>query len=284
MLTENTDDDTMDKKQYVRWYKLARAAVGDSKLIPERTDSDIIDNQVSKDNWLNLSPVKNLEEVASSVNPNIWFSIHEDGTASIGVHFNNKDSMEKIGNILSSACDEQKTELLSVMRDLDDTWETTLSRKIKESHPRQSPDYHDEWDTGANELDDDAIEELFKRSQKIFDDGNKEKEERKDIGMYYSETPTLNLVECEFDLKDEEFKKRILIAHEILGICYNVKTNTQIKKELRKVLENKRTEITSLKKLIKLDSKIVKKEVSDKRKAKILELEKEIMNLEKELL
>ena len=61
----------MDKKKYVKWYKLARETVGDSKLIPERTDSDIIDNHVSKENWLNLSPAKNLEEVASSVNPNI---------------------------------------------------------------------------------------------------------------------------------------------------------------------------------------------------------------------
>ena len=75
-----------------------------------------------------------------------------------------------------------------------------------------------------------------------------------------------------------------MIAHEILGICYNVKTVIQVKKELQKVLEKKRDELDALRKLNKLDSKIIPKEVSDKRKAKILELEKELMKLEKELL
>lgn len=273
----------MDKKKYVKWYKLARASVGDSNLIPERTDSDIIENHVSKDNWLNLSPAKNLEEVSSSVNPNIWFSIHEGGIGNIGVHFNNKDSMKKIRNILSSTCNEQKTELMNVMKDLDNTWETTLSRKIKESHPRQSPDYYDEWEIPANKLNNEAIEELFKRSQKIFDEGKREAEYKMETGNYYSETPTLNLVECEIDLTEDKFKKQILIAHEILGICYNVKTGTQVKKELQKVLEKKGNELEALKKLNKLESKIVPKEVSDKRKVKILELEKEIMKLKEEL-
>lgn len=274
----------MDKNKYIKWYKLAKATIGDSNLIPERIDSDIIGNHVSKENWLNLSPSKNLEAVSSSVNPNIWFSIDEDKRGSIGVHFNNKDSMKKIKNVLSSACDEQKVELLSVMMDLDDTWKTTLNRKIKVSNPRQSPKYDQEWEETANKLDNEAIEKLFNKSQMIFDDGKREAETKKEEGKYYSETPTLNLIECEFDLGEDDFKKQMLIAHEILVICCNIKTVTQVKKELKKVLEKKGVELEALKKLIKLDSKIVPKGVSDTRKAKILELEKEIMKLERELL
>ena len=281
MLNEGID--IMDKKEYVKWYKFAREAVGDSNLILERTDSDIIDNHVSKENWLNLSPAKNLEGVASSVNPNIWISIYEDG-GEIGVHFNSKISMKKIRNILSSASNEQKTVLMNVMKDLDNTWETTLSSKIKKFNPRQSPKYELEWKKTSNELNNKGIEELFNISQKIFEDGKKEAEYQRERGKYYSKTPTLNVVTCEFDLKENEFKKRILIAHEILGICYNIKTDTKIKKELQKDLDMKRNKVEKLKNLIKLDSKMVPKEVTGKRMANILELEKEIMKLENELL
>lgn len=272
----------MEENEYVKWYKLARATVGNSKLIPERTDLDIIENQISRENWLNLSPAKNLENVSSSINPNIWFSI-DGGRGYIGLHFNSKDSMKKIRNIMSSAGNEQKIELINLMKDLEDTWETALSRKIKTSHPRQSPDYYNGWKIPANKLDDETIEELFKKSRKIYYDGERKAEVKKGIDKYYSETPVLNLVKCDFSLNENEFKKQILIAHKILEICYEVKTDAQTNKELQKVLEKKKKQITNLRKLNKLDSKIIPKEISDKRMANISKLENEILELEKEL-
>ena len=80
-----------------------------------------------------------------------------------------------------------------------------------------------------------------------------------------------------------QFKKQILIAHKILEICYEVKTDAQTNKELQKVLEKKKKQITNLRKLNKLDSKIIPKEISDKRMANISKLENEILELEKEL-
>jgi len=272
----------MEENEYIKWYKLARATVGESKLIPERTDLDIIENQISRENWLNLSPANNIEKVSSSVNPNIWFSIH-GGRGHIGLHFNSKDSMKKIRNIMSSACNEQKTELMNLMKDLEDTWETTLNKKIKTSHPRQSPDYHDDWKILANKLDKETIEELFTRSQKIYSDGKRKAEVKKGMDKYYSETPVLNLVECDFSPNENEFKKQILIAHKILEICYDVKTDAKTNKELQKVLEKKKNRITALRKLNKLESKIMPKEVSNKRMVNISELEHEILELEKEL-
>lgn len=271
----------MEKNEYVKWYKFARATVGDSKLILERTDLDI-KNQISEKNWLNLSPAKNLENVPSSVNPNIWFSI-DGGIGYIGLHFNSKDSMKKIRNIMSSVCNEQKTELMNLMKDLDDTWETTLRKKIKKSHPMQSPDYDFGWEIPANKLNEEAIEELFNRSQKIYYDGKRKTEMEKGMGKYYSETPVLNLVECNFSLNENEFKKQILIVHKILEICYDVKTDAQTNKELQKKLAITKNKLISLRKLNKLDSKMVSKEVSDKRKMMVFELENEILEFEKEL-
>lgn len=274
----------IQKEVYIKWYQLARETVGDSYLIPERTEEDIINNQVSNENWLNLSPVKNLAEVASSVNPNIWFSI--DATVcSMGIHFNNKESMNKIKNILRSRCDTQKTELEDAMKELDDTWKTTLSRKIKNHHPMQSPEYETVITKPANHLDDNAIVELFTVSQKIAEEGKKEKQKFKERNQYYSETPTLSLVVCDFALNkktQEEFKKRILIAHRIMEICYHVKTDHVIKKEVGASIDKLKKERNALKKLIQLDSKIVHKNITDNRRAKVAELEIEIRKLEEE--
>jgi len=269
---------------YIKWYKLARVTVGDSYLIPKRTDEDIINNQVSNENWLNLSPAKNLVEVASSVNPNIWFSIHASG-CSIGVHFNNEKSMNKIKNILRSRCDTQKTELENVMKELDNSWKTTLSRKKKEYHPMQPPKYEPVITKPANHLDDIAIVELFTLSQKIAEEGRKQKQKLKELNQYYSETPTLNLVECDFALNkktEEEFKTRILIAHRIMEICYHVKTDHAIKKEVEASIDKLKKERNALKKLIQLDSKIVPKNITNNRRAKVADLEIEIRKLEEE--
>jgi len=94
----------VNEKEYVKWYGLAKTAVGDSELIPERSETEIVKN-ISHDNWLNISPAKDKEEAANSVNPNIFLSIYEDGNGVIGIVYNNVASMDKIKNILKISSD-----------------------------------------------------------------------------------------------------------------------------------------------------------------------------------
>ena len=72
---------------------------------------------------------------------------------------------------------------------------------------------------------------------------------------FYSETPSIELMESTFHITKKEFSKRIEQAFDILSDCYQVKSNVEIRKkgrDLSEKLSDKETELNIEKKKEKM--------------------------------
>lgn len=234
----------MDKTKYIKWYRLAQEIVKNDILIPDRTDEQIID-LVSQEDWLMFTPKDVTREQAKNSNdPNIWFTIDKDSTklfkgeskenekdrARIGLTFNTIPSVEKIKNILSGYCKKEKEELIKQLLTLEGVWKIKVKRKIKEHNFAESPTYIEEYKKDSNQIDGGIVDEVIKVSNRIRKEGDLKREEFKIKDKFYLETPSIELMECDFALNEQEYQKRIKEAFEVLAICLNVKTDSEIKK------------------------------------------------------
>ncbi len=235
---------SINKTEYIKWYNLAKNIVNDSSLIPNRTDKEIADNFVSTENWLMFAPegISSSNEVKQSSIPNIWFALSEENEirkGTIGLAFNNVNSVDKIKNILSGYCRQEKNDLTEELLNLEGEWRITVVRKIKDKHFNQVPDYTEEFSRKTNEINDDIMNKIIDISNRIREEGRSNREKLKidtnKSKVAYTETPAINLMECEFDLSEDIFKKRILEAFNVLKICLRVKSDSQIRKIEREI-------------------------------------------------
>ncbi len=220
----------MDKTKYVKWYKIARDTINDESLTPFRADDEILDC-VSEEDWLMFIPPDITRERAESLpEPNIYFYIRDDINR-IGLTFNNVGSMDKIRNILLDYSSELKEILVEKLLKLDDRWKLSLNRKIKIKHFRNIPNFTRIFYINTNKIDNEKINKLFDLSTQIRKDGKiRREEERVKNDMWYSEVPSMDLMHIDIGLDEQEYKKRIIEAFDILKICLEVKSDTQIRK------------------------------------------------------
>jgi hypothetical protein len=239
----------MDKTKYLKWYKLAREVVNDDFLVPERSDDLIMSEFVSEGDWLLFTPagISTKNEAINSPLPNIFFRLKEN-ICRIGLTYNNVKSTDVLKNILSGHCAEDKKHLIDGLLGLDAVWKIKVNRKIKDKNHAQTPKYHiyEGFPKSSNDINDGIVDEIIKASNTIREEGREKRKKMEMSGKYYLETPSINIMECEFELSERTFKKRIGEAFEILKICLKVKTDSQIKKLDKKhktELEKLRSEI-----------------------------------------
>ncbi len=216
----------MDKEKYIKWYNLARDAVNDAFLMPQRYPEEIV-SFVSREDWLGFADKDtSLEELEKSDKPNIFFEI-ENNKGTIGLTFNNVNSVDTIKNILNGFCKVEKEELIKKLLELETIWRIKVHRKIKEHHQSEKAEYDTVFDEQSNKIDEKNIEKIIKLSEEIRENGK-----RKPINKanYPYETPVITLMESDFELSEDEFKKRIVSAFDVLRTCLNVKTDSQIRR------------------------------------------------------
>lgn len=291
----------LEKKNYLKWYNLAKEEIGDSNLIPERTQEEIF-KLVSRKNWLMFCAKGiNREEAIQFPEPNIFFNVFvkeysSEGVGSLGLTFNNLGAYEKFKTIMRGLNKETKEKIIKKLLELKYKWKITIKKKIKEKHSARPPKNYDykEWDT--KQINEDIIDELIKTGDKIIEEGkeNKEKirEKSQNPKKFYCETPLIDLMEAEFILDEKEFKERILEIFEVLSLCLGVKSNVEINKIVKekiKRIEEITNSLYLIEKEVNGDEKMfgvikgVTKETIKLKKDKIKVLKEERENLQKEV-
>lgn len=283
----------MNKEKYLKWYKLAQEIVNNTELIPERTDKEILD-LVSQEDWLMflIKELSDMKEAKNADKPNVFFSIFKDDNRDygrIGVTFNNVPAVDILKNILNKYCKNEKEKLTELLLSLEGTWEIKVERKIKEHHWQEAPRYVPELHVNCNEINEKIVDQIINLVNKIREEG---KENRKTIGTSYIETPSVNLVETTFELSEEEFSKRTKEAFEILRVCLDVKSDREIKKIVKSIvneLEELKNEAQALEHKLKnkdmfLSFGYATSEQIGKTEKRLEEVKKKIEEIQKELL
>jgi len=220
-----------EKGKYVKWYRLAERAMGD--LIPHPRKNSEIFKWVSMEDWL-LIPThaeRDMGEAKNRPNPNIYFSVEDDGI-DLGLVCNTQDSIRKMRNILHTYHTREREELLSRLKRLDGGFITTVYAKAYPYHPRQSPNYKQVFQTQANEIDDEAIKEIFRHVDMVRKRGRRKKlAENK---RWTPVLPVIDIAKTRVNKKDEDFVKRMTQLKPLYETCLEIKTQAQINREMRR--------------------------------------------------
>ncbi len=241
------------KKEYIKWYRLAQQAVNDESIIPNLEDAQIID-LVSSENWLPIaSPdlVDGRDAVKVSVYPNIYIDLDtEESEISIGLVFNTSVSIDRVReSILTSYSSKEKNELARLLHALDDNYNTAIAIKTRRNF-RSTPEYTtaDEntslFQIQTNKIDDKSIELMFDCVNRVREEGIENRVKKIESGEAtpsYSETPVLDLATIDISLDEEIFVQRIREMVGLYRICLKIKTSSEIRK-----IEEKEAKIARL--------------------------------------
>jgi hypothetical protein len=290
----------VDKNDYIKWYNFAQDEIKNEELIPHRNKEDIFE-LISEENWLLFCSKEENKDIAKQkADPNVFFDVlskegNLTGFGRLGLTFNNLKSYEKFKTIMKGVNKEIKNNITESLLKLNKDWKIKVSRKTKRYNYAQTPEYSEEgaWDT--KDISEKIIDEVLLKSNKIRQEGiiNRDKI-RSNTGNYkkfYCETPTINLMESEFKLNEDEFRDRISEIFKVLSLCLRVKGDV----EVNKIIREKTKRINELYiKLGILSDEIPKKEAlkgivkqitedsikSDKERKKEIERELEILESE----
>lgn len=291
----------VDKNDYIKWYNLAQNEIKNEELIPVRTKEEVFE-LISEENWLLFCSKEENKDIAKQkAEPNVFFDVlskegNLTGFGRLGLTFNNLKSYEKFRTIMKGVNKEIKNSITENLLKLNKDWKIKVSRKIKRYNYAQTPEYYEEGEWDTKKISEEIIDEVIGKSNKIREEGiiNREKI-RSNAGnprKFYCETPTINLMESEFKLEEEEFRDRISEIFKILSLCLKVKGDV----EANKIIREKTKKIKELyTELGMLSVEIPKKEAlkgvikqiteeginSDKERKK--EIEEEIEKLESEI-
>jgi len=232
----------VDKDAYVKWYNIAKEEVNEENLIPERNKEDIFE-LISRENWLLFCNQEENKEIATQkADPNVFFDVlskegNITGFGRLGLTFNNLGAYDKFKTIMRGINGELKDKITKELLDLKYDWKMKINRKIKKYNYVQTPEYSEEgvWDT--KNINEEIIDEILKKAKQIREQGISNREKvRMETGnpkKFYTETPTINLMEAEFKLDEEEFRDRVSEIFKILSLCLGIKNDVEVNKIIR---------------------------------------------------
>src|SRR3989338_989106 len=223
----------IDTEKYIYWYNLAHKVVQNEELVPNR------EPWVSTEEWLMFAPdyILSMEEAKTASIPNIFFDLSNGLTerrGKFGLTFNNLPAVEKLRNILSNYCKDEKELLTAALLSLDTVWSIKVQRKIHYKNHQEEPTYIQEYTSQTNEINERVINDIFEVSDRIREEGKqnrtKEKLKQGKSRIAYTEVPSINLMECEFELTEENFRNRVKEIFPIWAICLKIKSDREIKR------------------------------------------------------
>ena len=215
-----------DRRKYIEWYNIAKDVINNEHLIPLRTDEEILDLVSSRSDWIIFCQRRDTRELAKQKDePNVYLKIRtENGSlnhfAIMGIAFENIPSYRKFKKIFGIKNSETKDEIIRKLSALDDKWKTKIKRKIQDKYSRQVARYSVERKWKANQVDKNIINEMIRIINNIRERGKHIRIIKLAEGAgYYFEGPSINLLEIKIPLKEEEFRKRVSEAFDVLSLC-----------------------------------------------------------------
>jgi len=291
----------VDKNTYEKWYNLAEEEVNNKNLIPERSKEEIF-KLISKENWLMFCPegIDRIEAIQFP-EPNVFFDVlskegNLTGFGRLGLTFNNLGAYDKFKTIMNKINEELKDKITRELLGLKYDWKIKVDKKIKKYNYAQTPEYEEVgmWET--RNINQEIVDEIIEKAKKIREEGivNREnvREQSGNPKKFYNETPTINLMEAEFKLSEEEFRDRISEIFKILSLCLGVKGDVEVNKiirektkrieEIKKKLELMEDEVRKGEKLIGVVEGFTEDTIKTKKK-EIRKLKEERERLENEI-
>lgn len=228
------------RSNYIAWYRAAEEILG-PKLVRHLTDREVV-KWVSKRNWilLPLPTEANREQGKSRPDPNIHLWLDED-EAGWGIACNTVASVEKFRNILHELHAPERARLLVCMRQIEDGFDTFVSRKIKEYNFAQGPKYVKVWRSQSNRIDNKAIASMFKAADRIRERGLRRR--NAEAMSHTPETPVIDIVRHVIRPPNVEmFKRQLAQAKPIFEVCLGVRSTSELRAAaLRRLEELNRT-------------------------------------------
>lgn len=168
--------------------------------------------------------------------PNLSFSLYEDETR-IGISYQNLPSIKLFKNIAHEFHDSDRSELIGHLRNLDDDFETTVYRMIKEHHFAEEPEYEQEYSFITNTIDEVKLEKVISLSDEIRVEGRERR-----LAEGKSWTPVIlgiDLANIRLEKDEDSFRRVLRQIKPIYQIVLNIYTSQEINQKLSEELERK---------------------------------------------
>lgn len=224
------------KNRLIELYRITESSL--PTLVPKVTDEQI-NKFVSNNKWL-VIPTNFEFDKKDSINrpdPNMFINLRHSGKIELGIVCNTLKSVERMKNILHGFSTTEKTQLITELNTLDETFFTTLEKKIKPDNYAQTPIYEADFEIRCQLIDNAALQLIFQRAEEILVEGRLEKEQRKISWLPVS--PHLNLALVWLDDKDDIFEEKVKQLERVYEIALRIKTDKEIEEEERKRSEGK---------------------------------------------
>ena len=189
--------------KYVEWYHIIEKVFG--AYVPPLSD-DEIPKYVSNKDWM-IIPIpgetdKNKAKLAAR--PNLYIDLSRDGKIIFGIVYEKLGSVEQLRNIILPYNERERNELIREFAKLDDNFVTTVDRKVKSHHPKETPDYETTFKEKTNAIGYDQLINVFKVVDKIHDE-----RELLDSKKKYQLAPTVGLIHLETERDEKAFKEAL---------------------------------------------------------------------------
>lgn len=219
------------KEDYIHFFRLAETVLLD--LLSKLSSEEIV-SLVSNENWVAfpLPEEETKDEIENRSDPHIDLKLLQN-TIRIGVRCNTVSSVDKLKNILQDYHTSDKAALVASMQALDGDFQTAVYAKIKE-HSRFEPgEYQIKFQKQTNQLDAEGIDEMFRRSSEIREEGRRRLEEEH-LGRN-PVTPVIDIAFATVDKRNDQlFLSKLSQLKPIFETCLRVKTAASIRAEQRK--------------------------------------------------
>lgn len=216
------------KKEYIKWYKIAKEVLKDS--IPFLEEDNII-RFVSQNNWL-IIPTRDEKDRKESItrsDPNIYFALGEAGKIDVGFVCNTLESVRRFRNLLCGFHSIEKENFINELRKLDDKFNTRVERKIKEQHFQQTPQYETEFEFPTNMVDDRHLAETFEKIDRILAESDELM--KREPKSWRTLAPVINITHTVIDRDENKFREVLERLKPAYQIALLIKTDEEIEKE-----------------------------------------------------
>jgi hypothetical protein len=209
------------KSKYIKWYRVIEKVLG--TYVPRLSDEEIL-RFVSDRDWI-IIPLpgetdKNKAKFARR--PNLYFALPEDGTINFGIVYEKLGSVEQLRNIILPYNERERNDLIAKLATLDNSFVTTVNKKIKEHHPQESPNYKETLTERTNRIDLEKFNKIFREVDKILDQRELLENKKK-----YQLAPTVGLVYGETDQDEKSLTEALLKIKPIYELTVKARTEEQ---------------------------------------------------------
>lgn len=203
--------------KYIGWYRIAERILG--RLVPTLTDSEIMENVTSEDQFIAPTGQEQLPRNKQKPLPKISIRLNDTGIE-LGVLYYAQEQLELFKNIFRDTHTEVREKLLSSMQSLDSSYETLLYSKTREEKPKLIRKYV------TARLDAELIERIIDEMENLRRGG---RQIQNNQSIYVSpKTPKLYLTRISVPLREIEFKEVLENIRPVYAVVMSIKTQREI--------------------------------------------------------